>query len=154
MRTTKSLTISLPPAQLRDMERTAKKENRQFTVDPIRAQRLLQLKQVVSELRNEASQTGASKLTTRQINAEIEAYRQQKQTSKTKQPLRYSGTFSTRASSIQPSSSRPACRPRCLTWWLTDLLFLASHRQYWLNTGKSCWSDLPSVRTDGAPSRF
>src|ERR1035438_4746167 len=95
MGTTKSLTISLPPAQLRDMERTAKKENRtlselvretyrryqreeedrQFTVDPIRAQRLLQLKQVVSELRNEASQTGASKLTTRQINAEIEAYR-------------------------------------------------------------------------------
>ena len=108
MRTTKSLTISLPPAQLRDMERTAKKENRtlselvretyrryqreeedrQFTVDPIRAQRLLQLKQVVSELRNEASQTGASKLTTRQINAEIEAYRQQKQKKKIKQPLR------------------------------------------------------------------
>jgi hypothetical protein len=92
------------------MERTAKKENRtlselvretyrryqreeedrQFTVDPIRAQRLLQLKQVVSELRNEASQTGASKLTTRQINAEIEAYRQQKQKQKRKikPPLR------------------------------------------------------------------
>jgi hypothetical protein len=49
---------------------------------------LLQLKQVVSELRNEASQTGASKLTTRQINAEIEAYRQQKQKRKIKQPLR------------------------------------------------------------------
>ena len=108
MRTTKSLTISLPPAQLRDMERTAKKENRtlselvretyrryqreeedrQFTVDPIRAQRLLQLKQVVSELRNEASQTGASKLTTREINAEIEVYRQQKQKRKIKPPLR------------------------------------------------------------------
>jgi cell wall assembly regulator SMI1 len=108
MRTTKSLTISLPPAQLRDMERTAKKENRtlselvretyrryqreeedrQFTVDPIRAQRLLQLEQVVSELRNEASQTGASKLTSRQINAQIEAYRQQKEKKKVKQPLR------------------------------------------------------------------
>ena len=108
MRTTKSLTISLPPAQLRDMVRTAKKENRtlselvretyrryqreeedrQFTVDPIRAQRLLQLKQVVSELRDEASQTGASKLTTREINAEIEVYRQQKQKRKIKQPLR------------------------------------------------------------------
>jgi len=108
MRTTKSLTISLPPALLRDMERTAKKENRtlselvretfrryqreeedrQIAADPIRAQRLLQLKQAVSELRNEASQTGASKLTTRQINAEIEAYRQQKRKKEISQPLR------------------------------------------------------------------
>jgi hypothetical protein len=108
MRTTKSLTISLPPAQLRDMERTAKKENRtlsellretyrryqreeedrQIAADPVRAQRLLELKQVVFELRNEASQTGASKLTTRQINAEIEAYRQQKQKRNIRQPLR------------------------------------------------------------------
>src|ERR1022692_1118521 len=125
MRTTKSLTISLPPAQLRDMERTAKKENRtlsellretyrryqreeedrQIAADPVRAQRLLELKQVVFELRNEASQTGASKLTTRQINAEIEAYRQQKQKKNIKQPLRRSGSSSTRASCIQPSSS-------------------------------------------------
>ncbi len=28
MRTTKNLTISLPPAMLRDMEKTAKRENR------------------------------------------------------------------------------------------------------------------------------
>jgi hypothetical protein len=90
------------------MERTAKKENRtlsellretyrryqreeedrQIAADPVRAQRLLEFKQVVFELRNEASQTGASKLTTRQINAEIEAYRQQKQKRKIKQPLR------------------------------------------------------------------
>jgi len=63
-------------------------EDRQIAADPVRAQRLLQLKQAVSELRNEASHTGASKLTTRQINAEIEAYRQQKRKKKISQPVR------------------------------------------------------------------
>ncbi len=106
MRTTKSLTISLPPAQLRDMERTAKRENRTLsellretfrrykreeedrllTADPVRKQRLLALEKAVVELRKEATRNaGAGKLTTRQINAEIEAYRREKK-NKTKQP--------------------------------------------------------------------
>jgi hypothetical protein len=113
MRTTKNLTVSLPPAQLREMERTAKKENRtmselvretfrryqreeedrQLSADPARAKRLPQLKQLVDELRKEAVKTGASKLTTHQINAEIEieAYRQgkrEKQKKNLKQPAR------------------------------------------------------------------
>jgi len=63
-------------------------EDRQIAADPIRAQRLLQLKQAVSDLRNEASLTGAGKLTTRQVNAEIEAYRRQKRKKTISQPLR------------------------------------------------------------------
>jgi hypothetical protein len=105
MRTTKSLTISLPPAQLRDMERTAKRENRTLSellretyrryqreeedrllaADSVRRQRLLDLKQTVLELRKEARKTGVNKLTNRQINAEIEAYRQEKRGKKVKQ---------------------------------------------------------------------
>ena len=106
MRTTKSLAISLPPAQLRDMEKTAKRENRTLSellretyrrylreeedrllaADSVRRQRLLDLKQAVLELRKEARKTGVRKLTNCQINAEIEAYRQEKRNKKIKQP--------------------------------------------------------------------
>src|ERR1035437_5056553 len=98
MRTTKSLTVSLPPAQLREMKKTAKKENRtmselvretfrryqrdeedrRMATDPLRAMRLLELKEKVEELRKETVKTGLSKLTDRQINAEVEAYRRQR----------------------------------------------------------------------------
>jgi Arc/MetJ-type ribon-helix-helix transcriptional regulator len=108
MRTTKNLTVSLPPAQLREMEKTAKKENRtmselvretfrryqrdeedrRLAADPVRAQRLLELKETVTELRKEAVKTGLAKLSDRQITAEVEAYRQQKRKTKTKQPVR------------------------------------------------------------------
>jgi hypothetical protein len=108
MRTTKNLTVSLPPAQLREMERTAKKENRtmselvretfrrcqrdeedhRMAADPARARRMLELKQAVDELRQKAVKTGLSKLTNRQINAEVEAYRRQRQKNKAKQPAR------------------------------------------------------------------
>ena len=108
MRTTKNLTVSLPPAQLREMERTAKKENRtmselvretfrryqrdeedrRMATDPLRARRLLELRETVEELRKETVKTGLSKLTDRQINAEVEAYRRQKQKNKIKQPVR------------------------------------------------------------------
>ena len=108
MRTTKNLTISMPPAQLRDMERTAKRENRtlselvtesfrryqraeedrRLAADPVRQQRLLDLKRAVDELRQETASTGTSKLTIRQINAEIEAYRRDKQKKTIKQPVR------------------------------------------------------------------
>jgi Arc/MetJ-type ribon-helix-helix transcriptional regulator len=95
MRTTKNLTVSLPPAQLREMEKTAKRENRtmselvretfrhyqraeedrRLAADPVRARRLLELKQAVEELRKQAAPSG---LTTRQINAEVETYRRQR----------------------------------------------------------------------------
>ena len=108
MRTTKNLTVSLPPAQLREMQKTAKKENRtmselvretfrryqrdeedrRMSTDPLRATRLLELKEAVAEVRKEAVETGLSKLTDRQINAEVEAYRGQKQKNKIKQPVR------------------------------------------------------------------
>jgi hypothetical protein len=105
MRTSKSLTISLPPQQLREMERTAKRENRtlsellreawrryqreeedrRLAVDPARQRRLLELKKVVGELRQEAAETGVDKMTTRDINTIVaEARREQKK--KIKQP--------------------------------------------------------------------
>jgi len=108
MRTTKNLTVSLPPAQLREMEKTAKKENRtmselvretfrryqrdeedrRMATDPLRAKRLLELKQTVEELRTQTVKSGLPKLTDRQINTEVEAFRRQKQKSKIKQPVR------------------------------------------------------------------
>ena len=108
MRTTRNLTVSLPPAQLREMEETAKKENRtmselvretfrryqrdeedrRMATDPLRARRLLELKEAVAEVRKGAVKTGLSKLTDRQINAEVEAYRRQPQKKTTKQPVR------------------------------------------------------------------
>jgi hypothetical protein len=90
------------------MERTAKKENRtmselvretfrryqrdeedrRMATDPLRARRLLELRETVEELRKETVKTGLSKLTDRQINAEVEAYRRQKQKNEIKQPVR------------------------------------------------------------------
>jgi hypothetical protein len=95
MRTTKNLTISLPPQQLREMERTAKRENRtmselmresfrryqlaeaerQLLADPMRATRLAELKRVLGELQQEAVAKGLDKITARQLNSEIEAVR-------------------------------------------------------------------------------
>jgi predicted DNA-binding protein len=106
MRTTKSLTISLPPAQLRDMEKTARRENRtlsellresfrryqreeedrRLAADPVRRQRLLDLGRAVEQLRKEAPQSQTGKLSDRQIDAEVQAYRRQKQ--RIKQPTR------------------------------------------------------------------
>lgn len=105
MRTSRSLTISLPPQQLREMERTAKKENRtlsellreafrryqreeedrQLAADPVRQRRLLELKKVVDQLRQEAAETGLDKMTTREINAAVTAARRDLK-KKTKQP--------------------------------------------------------------------
>lgn len=106
MRISKSLTISLPPQQLREMERTAKKENRtlsellreafrryqreqedrQMAADPLRRRALLELKKVVGELRQEASETGLDKMTTRDINAVVTAARRDLE-KKIKQPV-------------------------------------------------------------------
>ena len=82
MRTTKTLSVSLPPNQLKDMERTAKKENRtmselirelyrRYKSDEARQE----FGRAVEALRAEATNTPAGKLTMRQIDAEIAAAR-------------------------------------------------------------------------------
>ena len=63
-------------------------EDRRMATDPLRARRLLELRETVEELRKETVKTGLSKLTDRQINAEVEAYRRQKQKNEIKQPVR------------------------------------------------------------------
>jgi len=82
MRTTKTLSVSLPPQQLREMTRTAKKENRtmselvrelyrRYVSDEARRE----FGRALEALRADAANTRASKLTMRQIDAEIAAAR-------------------------------------------------------------------------------
>ncbi len=83
MRTTKTLSISLPPNQLKAMERTAKKENRtmselvresyrRYVEDEPRRE----FGRVLKVLRSEAAMTPAGKLTSSQLDREITAARQ------------------------------------------------------------------------------
>jgi 2-oxo-4-hydroxy-4-carboxy--5-ureidoimidazoline (OHCU) decarboxylase len=98
MRTTKNVTISVPPQQLREMERTARKENRTMSelmretfrryqldeserrllADPLRASHLAELKQVLGQLRQESKAKGLDKITEREIDAEVQAVRKQR----------------------------------------------------------------------------
>ena len=82
MRTTKTLSVSLPPNQLREMERTAKKENRtmselirelyrRYVSDEARSE----FSRALDRLRTETTKSPASKLTMRQLDAEIAAAR-------------------------------------------------------------------------------
>jgi Arc/MetJ-type ribon-helix-helix transcriptional regulator len=85
MRTTKTLSVSLPPNQLKEMERTAKKENRtmselirelyrRYVSDEARRE----FGRALENLRTEAARTPAGKLTMRQIDAEIAASRRER----------------------------------------------------------------------------
>jgi hypothetical protein len=97
MRTTKNLTVSLPPAIKRDMERTAKKENRTMSELVRETWRHYQLKQqvpvhtdLIAALRavqDSARRAGLDKLTEREIEAEVMAHRRE-QAKKSKQPMR------------------------------------------------------------------
>jgi 2-oxo-4-hydroxy-4-carboxy--5-ureidoimidazoline (OHCU) decarboxylase len=98
MRTTKNLTVSLPPAMLRDMEKTARRENRTLSelvrenfrraqldeaerrllADPLLASRLEELKAVLGQLRQESKAKGLDKITEREIDAEVQAVRKQR----------------------------------------------------------------------------
>jgi len=102
MRTSKTISVSMPPDQLKEMEKVAKRENRTlselvrelfrryqqqendrvFVADENRARMLLCLRQAVEELRKDA---GGKGLTTRQIDAEIAAYRRER-AKRSKQP--------------------------------------------------------------------
>ena len=82
MRTTRTLSVSLPPSQLKDMERTARKENRtmselvrelyrRYVSDEARRE----FGRALEDLRAEAAKAPAGKLTMRRIDAEIAAAR-------------------------------------------------------------------------------
>ena len=82
MRTTKTLSVSLSPNQLKEMERTAKRENRtmselirelyrRYVSDEARRE----FDRALENLRIEAAKTPAGKLTMRKIDAEIAAAR-------------------------------------------------------------------------------
>ncbi len=95
MRTARTLSISLPPSQLKAAERLAKRENRTMSElfreafrryeeerrllsDPGRPRKLGELETAVSLLREEARHTPAGKLSMRQIDAEIKAARKER----------------------------------------------------------------------------
>jgi Arc/MetJ-type ribon-helix-helix transcriptional regulator len=91
MRTTKTISVSMPPSQWKAMVRTAKKENRtmselvrelyrRYIADSARQE----FGRAVETLRTEAAKTPAGKLTMRQIDAEIAAARRERR--RTKQP--------------------------------------------------------------------
>ena len=98
MRTTKSVTISLPPAQLKTAERLAKKQNR--TMSELFREGLRRLEQeeaaalpsatvlreftnAVAALREDAKSKGLDRLTMREIDAEVDAYRRERDGKKT-----------------------------------------------------------------------
>lgn len=97
MRTTKNLTVSLPPAIKRDMQRTAKKEHRTISELVRETWRHYQLKQqapvnidLIAALRavqDSARRAGLDKLTEREIDAEVIAHRRERD-KKIKQPVR------------------------------------------------------------------
>ena len=84
MRTTKTISISLPPAQLRTVERIARKENRTMSelvrealrrYEQMPAPAPASLADAVRLLREDARRKGADRLTAREIDAEIAAAR-------------------------------------------------------------------------------
>jgi Arc/MetJ-type ribon-helix-helix transcriptional regulator len=87
MRTTKSVTISLPPRQLKAAERLARKQSRTMSElfreglrrleqeDAQRPAALSELAATVRLIQREAKRTGLDKMTMREINAEVEAAR-------------------------------------------------------------------------------
>jgi hypothetical protein len=90
----------MPPAQLKQAERLAKRENRtmselmrealrRYVADTARDRQLERLKNAVEELRSQAKATPAGRLTMRQIDAEIKAARQERRLRQTlRQPAR------------------------------------------------------------------
>src|SRR5437899_476379 len=97
MRTTKNLTVSLPPAIKRDMERTAKKEHRTLSELVRETWRQYQIKQRVpinhdliaalKAVQDSANGAGLDKLSEREINAEVVAHRREND-KKIKQPVK------------------------------------------------------------------
>ena len=97
MRTSKTLSVSLPPAQLKRAERLARKENRTLSELVREALRHYEQKQqapinydLIAALRavqESAKRTGLDKLTEREIDAEVTASRRERD-KKTKNAVR------------------------------------------------------------------
>ena len=105
MRTTKSVTISLPPAQLKIAERLAKKQNRtmselfreglrrlekedQWRPDP---KALAEFGRAVRAIQADAKRAGLDKMTMEEIDAEVEATRAERRAKAKAQPGRRAG---------------------------------------------------------------
>ena len=97
MRTSKTLSVSLPPAQLKKAERLAKRENRTLSELVREALRQYEQKQespvnhdLIAALRavqQSAKHAGLDKLTERKIDAEVTVARRERD-KRTKQPAR------------------------------------------------------------------
>lgn len=85
MGTSKSISISMPPAQLKQAERLASKQNRTWELmreafrqdaeTAARREKLDELRLALTAMREDASSTGADKMTMRQIRSEVAAAR-------------------------------------------------------------------------------
>lgn len=88
MRTSKTLSVSLPPTQLKQAERLAKRENRTMSELVRKALRQYQQKQetpvnddLIAALRAvqaDAKRAGLDKLTPQEINAEVTVHRRER----------------------------------------------------------------------------
>jgi metal-responsive CopG/Arc/MetJ family transcriptional regulator len=97
MRTSKTISVSLPPTQLKRAEKLARKDNRTMSELFREALRQYQQRQeapvntdLIAALRavqEDARRTGLDKLSKREINAEITASRRERQKT-IKQPVR------------------------------------------------------------------
>ena len=98
MRTSRTLSVSMPPAQLRQAERLAKKENRtlsELVREALRQYQRQQSSAVNTELiaalravQEDAKRSGLDKLPQRTINAEVSAYRRELRRKKIRQPVK------------------------------------------------------------------
>lgn len=90
MRTPKTISVSLPAGQLREMARVAKKENRTLSELLREAFRHYveaqaspsNLADALDLVREDAHEKGLHRLTQKEINAEIRAYRREQQASR------------------------------------------------------------------------
>jgi predicted transcriptional regulator len=97
MRTSRTLSVSLPPAQLKRAERLARRENRTLSELVREALRQYEQKQQVPvkydliaalhAVQDSARRAGLDKLTEREIDAEVTASRRERD-KKTTQPVR------------------------------------------------------------------
>jgi metal-responsive CopG/Arc/MetJ family transcriptional regulator len=97
MRTSKTISVSLPPVQLKRAEKLARKENRTMSELFREALRQYEQKQetpvnndliaALKAVQEDAQRAGLDKLSQREINAEIAASRRERKKT-TKQPVR------------------------------------------------------------------
>jgi metal-responsive CopG/Arc/MetJ family transcriptional regulator len=97
MRTSKTISVSLPPLQLKRAEKLARKENRTMSELFREALRQYEQKQeatvnndliaALKAVQQDAQRAGLDKLSQREINAEIAASRRERKKT-TKQPVR------------------------------------------------------------------